>query len=55
MTEYLIALATIIGIQVLLTLGLTVHYGITGLVNFVCAFTRGSYASALLTLAGMRS
>ena len=34
MTDYLIALATIIGIQVLLTLGLTLHYGTTGLVNF---------------------
>ncbi|MGH7315729.1 MAG: branched-chain amino acid ABC transporter permease, partial [Candidatus Rokuibacteriota bacterium] len=55
MTEYLVALATIIGIQVLLTLGLTVHYGITGLVNFghVAFYALGAYTSALLTLAGV--
>jgi branched-chain amino acid transport system permease protein len=54
-TEYLVALATIIGIQVLLTLGLTVHYGITGLVNFghVAFYALGAYTSALLTLAGV--
>lgn len=55
MTEYLVALATIVGIQALLTLGLTVHYGITGLVNFghVAFYALGAYASALLTLAGV--
>ncbi|HEY7521625.1 MAG TPA: branched-chain amino acid ABC transporter permease [Methylomirabilota bacterium] len=54
MTEYLIAIATIVGIQILLTLGLTLHYGITGLVNFghVAFYALGAYASALLTLAG---
>ena len=54
MTDYLIALATIVGIQVLLTLGLTLHYGTTGLVNFghVAFYALGAYASALLTLAG---
>jgi branched-chain amino acid transport system permease protein len=53
-TDYLIALATIIGIQVLLTLGLTLHYGVTGLVNFghVAFYALGAYSSALLTLAG---
>jgi branched-chain amino acid transport system permease protein len=54
-TEYLIALATIVGIQVLLTLGLNCQYGITGLVNFghVAFYALGAYASALLTLAGV--
>ena len=54
MTEYLIALATIVGIQALLTLGLNCQYGITGLVNFghVAFYALGAYASALLTLAG---
>jgi len=50
-TEYLIALATIVGIQILLTLGLNFHYGITGLVNFghVAFYALGAYASAILT------
>jgi branched-chain amino acid transport system permease protein len=54
-TDYLIALATIIGIQILLTLGLTMHYGITGLVNFghVAFYALGAYTSAVLTLAGV--
>jgi branched-chain amino acid transport system permease protein len=54
-TDYLVALATIVGIQVLLTLGLTLHYGTTGLVNFghVAFYALGAYASALLTLAGV--
>jgi branched-chain amino acid transport system permease protein len=53
--EYLVALATIIGIQALLTLGLNLHFGLTGLVNFghVAFYALGAYASALLTLAGM--
>ena len=55
MPEYLVALATIIGIQALLTLGLNLHFGLTGLVNFghVAFYALGAYASALLTLAGM--
>ena len=55
MIDYLIALATIIGIQTLLTLGLTMPYGITGLVNFghVAFYALGAYASALLTLSGV--
>ena len=54
MTEYLVAIATIIGIQALLTLGLNLHYGLTGLVNFghVAFYALGAYSSALLTLAG---
>jgi branched-chain amino acid transport system permease protein len=54
-TEYLVAIATIVGIQVLLTLGLTLHYGTTGLVNFghVAFYALGAYASALLTPAGV--
>ena len=54
MFDYLIAIVTIIGIQVLLTLGLNVQYGLTGLVNFghVAFYALGAYASALLTLAG---
>ncbi|MGH7278023.1 MAG: branched-chain amino acid ABC transporter permease [Candidatus Rokuibacteriota bacterium] len=55
MTEYLIAIATIVGIQALVTMGLNVHYGITGLVNFghVAFYALGAYASALLTLGGV--
>ena len=55
MTDYLVALATIVGIQTLLTLGLTLHYGVTGLVNFghVAFYALGAYSSALLTLAGV--
>ena len=55
MTEYLVALATIVGVQVLLTLGLNFHYGLTGLVNFghVAFYALGAYASGLLTLAGV--
>jgi branched-chain amino acid transport system permease protein len=54
-TQYVVALATIVGIQVLLTLGLTFHYGITGLVNFghVAFYALGAYTSALLTLRGV--
>ena len=55
MSEYLVALATIIGIQALLTLGLTLHYGVTGLVNFghVAFYALGAYTSGLLTLVGV--
>lgn len=55
MAEYLVAMTTIIGIQVLLTLGLNFHYGLTGLINFghVAFYALGAYASALLTLAGV--
>ncbi|HEX7126987.1 MAG TPA: branched-chain amino acid ABC transporter permease [Thermodesulfobacteriota bacterium] len=52
MTEYLIALATLIGIQTLLALGLNLHYGITGLVNFghVAFYAIGAYSSAILSV-----
>ncbi len=52
MTEYLIALATLIGIQMLLTLGLNLHYGLTGLVNFghVAFYALGAYSSAILSV-----
>lgn len=55
MGDYLVAIATIVGVQVLLTLGLNYHYGITGLVNFghVAFYALGAYASAILTLAGV--
>lgn len=55
MLDYLVALATIIGVQVLLTLGLNFHFGLTGLVNFghVAFYALGAYASALLTLHGV--
>jgi branched-chain amino acid transport system permease protein len=51
---YLVAIATIVGIQALLTLGLNLHYGLTGLVNFghVAFYALGAYASAILTLGG---
>lgn len=54
MLDYLIAIVTIIGIQALLTLGLNVQYGLTGLVNFghVAFYALGAYSSALLTLSG---
>lgn len=55
MADYLVAIVTIVGVQVLLTLGLNYHYGITGLVNFghVAFYALGAYASAILTLAGV--
>jgi branched-chain amino acid transport system permease protein len=54
MEGYLIATATIGGIYVLLTLGLSLQYGFTGLINFghVGFYAIGAYASALVTLAG---
>lgn len=54
MEAYLIAIATIGLIYALLSLGLTLQYGLTGLINFghVGFFAIGAYVSALLTLAG---
>jgi branched-chain amino acid transport system permease protein len=54
-SDYLVAIATIVGVQALLTLGLNFHYGLTGLVNFghVAFYALGAYSSALLTLAGV--
>jgi branched-chain amino acid transport system permease protein len=56
MEAYLAAIATVALIYVLLSLGLTLHYGLTGLINFghVGFFCIGAYAGAILsTKAGM--
>jgi branched-chain amino acid transport system permease protein len=55
MTAYLAAIGIIAAIYVLLTLGLTLQYGLTGLVNFghVGFFAVGAYASALLAVQGV--
>jgi branched-chain amino acid transport system permease protein len=54
MEAYFIAIATIGLIYALLSLGLTLQYGLTGLINFghVGFFAIGAYVSALLTLSG---
>jgi branched-chain amino acid transport system permease protein len=54
-TAYLVAIGIMAAIYVLLTLGLTLQYGLTGLVNFghVGFFAIGAYASALLSLQGV--
>lgn len=54
MTAYLVAMAIIALIYGLLALGLNLHWGHTGLINFghVAFFAIGAYASALLTLGG---
>ena len=50
MFAYLTAIATLIGVRALLTLGLNVQWGLTGLVNLgvVAFFAVGAYTSALL-------
>ena len=55
MEAYLVAIGTIAAIYVLLALGLTLQYGLTGLINFghVGFFAIGAYTSALLALAGL--
>jgi len=55
MEAYLVAIAIIGAIYVLLALGLTVQYGLTGLVNFghVGFFAIGAYASALISMQGV--
>ena len=54
MTAYLVAVGIIALIYMLLTIGLNLQYGYTGLINFgvVAFFAIGAYASALLTLQG---
>jgi branched-chain amino acid transport system permease protein len=54
MLPYLVTIAIMIGIYGLLTLGLNLQYGYTGLINFghVAFFAIGAYTSALLSLAG---
>lgn len=54
MTAYLVAVGIIALIYMLLTIGLNLQYGYTGLINFgvVAFFAIGAYTSALLTLRG---
>ncbi|WP_406857145.1 branched-chain amino acid ABC transporter permease [Alsobacter sp. KACC 23698] len=54
MLGYMIAIGVMISIYGLLTLGLNLHYGYTGMINFghVAFFAVGAYTSALLVLAG---
>ncbi|WP_460452375.1 branched-chain amino acid ABC transporter permease [Alsobacter sp. SYSU BS001988] len=55
MEAYLAAIAIIALIYVLLSLGLTLQYGLTGLINFghVGFFAIGAYTSAILSLKGV--
>src|SRR5436309_5637260 len=55
MIAYLTAIATLVGVRALLTLGLNVQWGLTGLVNLgVVAFLAlGAYTSALLAVGGV--
>jgi branched-chain amino acid transport system permease protein len=54
MTAYLVAVGIVALIYTLLTIGLNLQYGYTGLINFgvVAFFAIGAYTSALLTLHG---
>jgi len=54
MEAYLIAISTLWGIQILLTLGLYLQFGLAGLVNFghVAGYGLGAYAAAIVTTAG---
>lgn len=54
MLAYLVAVGIVALIYMLLTIGLNLQYGYTGLINFGVAafFAIGAYASALLTLHG---
>lgn len=54
MTAYLVAVAIVALIYMLMTIGLNLQYGYTGLINFgvVAFFGIGAYTSALLSLAG---
>lgn len=54
MTAYLVAVGIVALIYMLLTIGLNLQYGYTGLINFgvVAFFAIGAYTAALLTLAG---
>lgn len=55
MTSYLIAIGIVTAIYALLALGLNLHYGMTGIINFghVGFFCVGAYAAALLWGAGL--
>ena len=54
MEAYLVAILIITAIYVLLSLGLTLQYGLTGLINFghVGFFCIGAYAAAILSTSG---
>jgi branched-chain amino acid transport system permease protein len=54
MIGYLTATATLVGVRALLTLGLNIQWGLTGLVNLgaVAFFAVGAYTSALLAVGG---
>jgi branched-chain amino acid transport system permease protein len=55
MTAYLVAVLIVVLIYLLLSLGLTIQYGLTGLINFglVGFFAIGAYVSALLAIGGL--
>ena len=55
MEAYLLSIGIIGAIYALLSIGLNIQYGETGLINFghVAYFAIGAYASAILSLAGM--
>jgi branched-chain amino acid transport system permease protein len=55
MTAYLVAVLIVVLIYLLLSLGLTIQYGLTGLINFglVGFFAIGAYVSALLAIKGL--
>jgi len=55
MIAYLTAILTLVGVRALLTLGLNVQWGLTGLVNLgaVAFFAVGAYTSALLAVGGV--
>jgi branched-chain amino acid transport system permease protein len=50
--SFLLTVVTLAAIYALLTLGLNIHYGYTGLINFghVAFFAAGAYTAALLTV-----
>jgi branched-chain amino acid transport system permease protein len=54
MEAYLVAILIVTGIYVLLALGLTLQFGLTGLINFghVGFFCLGAYAAAILSVYG---
>src|SRR2546427_8443602 len=54
MVAYLTAIATLVGVRALVTLGLNVQWGMAGLVNLgaVAFFAVGAYTSALLAVGG---
>ena len=53
MSAYFVAMFILAGIYALLALGLNLHWGYTGLINFghVAFFAIGAYTSALTTTA----